>query len=49
MDIIFNIKWVEMGCAIFMSIQHDPFIKCIKGVGSCQPTSLTSRVWVEGI
>ena len=27
---LFNIKWVEMGCVIFVSIQHDPFIKPVK-------------------
>ena len=37
MDIIFNIKQVEMGCVTFMSIQHDPFYKRVKWVRSCQP------------
>ena len=39
---------VEMGCVTFMSTQHNSFIKCVKWVGSGQPTLLTSRVKVEG-
>ena len=48
MDIIFNIMQVEMGCHIFVSTQHDSFIKRVKWVGSGQPALLTDRVRVEG-
>ena len=48
MDVIFNTMQVEMSCVIFMSTQHDTFIKCVKWVGSSQPALLTSRVRVEG-
>ena len=48
MDIIFNIKQVEMNCVIFASTQHNPFIKRVKWVGSGQLTLLTSRVRVKG-
>ena len=48
MDIIFNIMQVEMGCLIFVSTQHDSFIKRVKWVGSGQPALLTDRVRVEG-
>ena len=41
MDVIFNIMQVKMGCVTFMSTQHDPFIKCVKWVGSGQLTLLT--------
>ena len=47
MDDKFNIKQVEIGCVIFVSTQHDLFIKCVIWVGSCQPTSLIGRVRVE--
>ena len=47
MDVIFNIMHVQMGCVTFVSTQHDSFIKCVKWVGSSQPTLLTSRVRVE--
>jgi len=33
MDVIFNIKWVEIGCVIFVSTQYDLFIKYVKWVG----------------
>ena len=36
-----------MGCIIFVLTQHDPFIKCVKQVKSCQPASLTSQGVVE--
>ena len=39
---------VEMGCVIFVSTQHDSFIKCVKWVGSDQPVLLTGQVSVEG-
>ena len=48
MDVIFNIMQVEMGCVIFVSTQHDSFIKRVKWVGSSQPALLTGRVRVEG-
>ena len=48
MNVIFNIMQVEMGCVIFVSTQHDSFIKRVKQVGSGQPALLTSRVRVEG-
>ena len=48
MNVIFNIMQVEMGCVIFVSTQHDSFIKHVKRVGSGQPALLTSRVMVEG-
>ena len=48
MDIIFNIMQVEMGCVIFMSTQHDSFIKHVKWVELGQPALLTGRVRVEG-
>ena len=50
MDVIFNIMQVEMGCVIFVSTQHDSFIKHVKWVGSGQPglLILTGRVKVEG-
>ena len=47
MDVIFNIMQVEMGCVIFVSTQHDSFIKRVKWVESGQPTLLTVRVRVE--
>ena len=47
MDVIFNIKQVEMSCVIFASIQQNPFIKRVKWVGSGQLTLLTSRVKVK--
>ena len=47
MNVIFNIKRVKMGCVISMSTQHDSFIKCVKWVKSCQPTSITGEVKVE--
>ena len=47
MDIIFNTKQVEMGYVIFLSTQHDLFIKRVKWVGSGQLTSLTSWVKVK--
>ena len=47
MDIIFNIMQVEMGCVIFMSTQHDSFIKHVKWVELGQPALLTGRVRVE--
>ena len=36
-----------MGCVTFMSTQHGLFIKHVRWVGLCQPTSLTGRVMVE--
>ena len=48
MNVIFNIMHVEMGCVIFVSTQHDSFIKRVKWVGSGQPTLLTGWVRVEG-
>ena len=48
MDFIFNIIQVEMGCIIFMSTQHNPFIKRVKWVESGQPALLTGWVRVEG-
>ena len=30
MDVIFNIKQIEMECVTFMSTQHKPFIKRVK-------------------
>ena len=48
MDFIFNIIQVEMGCIIFMSTQHNLFIKRVKWVGSGQPALLTGWVKVEG-
>ena len=46
MDVIFNIMQVEMGYVIFMSTQHNSFIKLVKWVGSDQPALLTGRVRV---
>ena len=48
MDVIFNIMRIEMGCVIFVSTEHDSFIKCIKWVGLGQPALLICRVRVEG-
>ena len=48
MDVILNIMQVEMGCVIFVSTQHDSFIKRVKWVGSGQPTLLIGRVRIEG-
>ena len=48
MNVIFNIMQVEMGCVIFVSTQHDSFIKRVKWVGLGQPALLTGRVRVEG-
>ena len=48
MDVIINIMQVEMGCVTFMSTQHNLFIKCIKWIGSGQPTLLTGLVRVKG-
>ena len=48
MDIIFNIMQIEMGCVIFVSTQHDSFIKHVKWVGLGQPVLLTGQVMVEG-
>ena len=39
---------IEMGYVIFVSIQHDSFIKRVKWVGLGQPVLLTGRVRVEG-
>ena len=47
MDIIFNIKQIEVGCVTFTSTQHNLFIKCVKWVGSSQPTLLIGRVRLE--
>ena len=49
MDIIFNIKQIEMSCITFLSTQHDLFIKRVKWIGLGQPTSLIGRVRVEGL
>ena len=38
----------EMGCVIFVSIQHDSFIKRVKWVGSGHPALLIGRVRIEG-
>ena len=48
MNVIFNIMHIEMGCVIFVSTQHNLFIKCIKWVESGQPALLTGWVSVEG-
>ena len=48
MDVIFNIMQVEMDCVIFVSTQHDLFIKRVKWVRSGQLALLTGRVKVEG-
>ena len=48
MDVIFNIMQVEMDCVIFVSTQHDLFIKRVKWVRSGQPALLIGRVKVEG-
>ena len=48
MEIIFNIMQVEMSCVTFVSTQPNSFIKCVKWVGSGQPTFLTGWVRVEG-
>ena len=48
MDVIFNIMQVEMSYVIFMSTQHDSFIKRAKWVGLGQAALLTSRVRVKG-
>ena len=47
MDVIFNIMQVEMSCVIFVSTQHDLFIKRVKWAGSGQPALLTGQVRVE--
>ena len=50
MDVIFNIKYVEMGCVTcitFTSTQHNPFIKRIRWVESGQSNLLTSRIRVK--
>ena len=39
---------VEMGCATFVSTQHNSFIKRVKWLGSGQLTLLIGRVRVEG-
>ena len=49
MDGIFNIMQVEMSCVTFVSTQYDSFIKCVKWVGSGQPTLLTGWVRVKGL
>ena len=49
MDVIFNIMQVEMGYVIFMSTQHNSFIKHVKWIGSGQPALLTGWVRVEGL
>ena len=48
MDVIFNIMQAEMDCVIFVSTQHDLFIKRVKWVRSGQAALLTGRVKVEG-
>ena len=48
MDVIFDIMQVEMGCVIFVSTQHDSFIKRVKWVGLGQPYLLTGQARVEG-
>ena len=47
MNVIFNIMQIEMGCVIFMSTQHDSFIKRVKWVGSSQLALLIGRIRVE--
>ena len=47
MDVIFNIMHVKMGCVIFVSTQHNSFIKYVKWVGSGHPALLIGRVRVE--
>ena len=42
--ILYRLKWV----VLFVSTQHDPFIKHVKWVGSGQPALLTGQVRVEG-
>ena len=49
MNVIFNIIQVEIGCVIFVSTQHDSFIKWVKWVGSGQLTLLIDRVRIEGL
>ena len=49
MDVIFNIMQVEIGCVIFVSTQHNLFIKRVKWVRSGQPALLTGQVRVEGL
>ena len=48
MDVIFNIMQVEMGCVIFVLIQHGSFIKRVKWVGSGQPALLIGWVRLVG-
>ena len=48
MDVIFIIMQFEMGYVIFVSTQHDSFIKRVKWVGLGQPALLTGRIRVEG-
>ena len=47
MDVIFNIIQVEMSYVIFVSTQHDPFIKRVKWVESGQSTLVTGWIRVE--
>ena len=44
---LYSILCIEVGWVTFMSTQYDPFIKRVKWVGLCQPTSLTGQVRVE--
>ena len=43
-DVIFNIKRVEICCVTFVSTQHDPFYKRVKWVGSSHDTIIK---WVR--
>ena len=47
MNDIFNIMQAEMDC-VKLSTQHNPFIKCVKWVGSGQPVLLTGWVRIKG-
>ena len=42
-DVIFNIKQIEMGCITFASTQYNLFIKRVKWVGSGQSTLIINR------
>ena len=46
-DILFNIKQIEMGCVTFALMQHNSFIKRVKWVGLGQPALLIGKVRVE--
>ena len=48
MDVIFNIKQIEMDCVTLLSTQHDLFIKHVKWVELGQPVLLTGQIRIEG-